>query len=79
MFSSNLPVGLGVEAEPVEPALHVAALAFIEANLVLGDLVTLFGVGRRIDARRQVASTFEGPSCKEAMRASASDLNCPLG
>src|SRR4030081_2913275 len=30
---------LGVEAEPGQTALHVAALAFVEADLVLGGLV----------------------------------------
>ena len=46
---------LGVEAEPVEPALHVAALALVEADLVFGDLVGFLGEGRGIDAGGQVA------------------------
>src|SRR5262249_41488460 len=46
---------LGVEAEPVEAALHVAALALVEADLVLGDLVRIRREGGRIDAGREVA------------------------
>ena len=46
---------LGVEAEPGEAALHVAALALVEADLILGGLAGLLGEGRRLDTGRQVA------------------------
>ena len=46
---------LGVEAEAGEPALHVAALALVEADLVFGGLVGFLGEGRGIDAGGQVA------------------------
>src|SRR5262245_15226191 len=46
---------LGVEAEAVEAALHVAALALVEADLVLGELGRFFGEDGGIDAPRQVA------------------------
>src|ERR1700761_5787941 len=45
---------LGVEAESGEAALHVAALAAVEADLVLGGLVGVLGEGIRVDAGRQV-------------------------
>src|SRR5665213_2974915 len=41
---------LGVEAEAVQPALHVAALALVETDLVFGDLVGIRVKGRGIDA-----------------------------
>src|SRR5262245_32881908 len=37
---------LGVEAETIETALHVAALTLVEADLVLGDLARFRGEGR---------------------------------
>ena len=46
---------LGVEAEPGQAALHVAALALVEADLVLGGLVGGFVEGGGIDAGGQVA------------------------
>src|SRR5579864_3936359 len=51
----ELAVDLGVEAEPGEPALHVAALALVETDLVLGDLARLVGEGRRVYAGGHVA------------------------
>ena len=67
---------LGVEAEPVEPALHVAALALVEADLVLGGLVGFLLEGRGIDAGGQVAGGVGfGTDSSEAMRAKASELN----
>src|SRR6266516_6114463 len=47
----ELAGGLGVEAEPGEAARHVAALALVEADLVLGGLVRFLLEGRGIDAR----------------------------
>ena len=76
----ELAVDLGVEAEAVEAALHVAALALVETKLVFRDLVGVLGEGRGIDAGGQVAGRRSmGPSCSEAIRVSASDLNWPLG
>ena len=46
---------LGVEAEAVEPALHVAALALVEADLVFGGLAGFLVKGGGIDAGGQVA------------------------
>ena len=46
---------LGVEAEAVEAALHVAALALVEADLVLGGLVGFVLEGLGIDAGGEVA------------------------
>src|ERR1700753_3191208 len=46
----ELAVDLGVEAEAVEPALHVAALALVEADLVFGDLLGFLGEGGGRDA-----------------------------
>ena len=46
---------LGVEAEPGKAALHVATLALVEADLVLGGLVGFVLEGRGIDALAQVA------------------------
>src|SRR5215208_2981351 len=51
----ELAGGLGVEAEPGKAALHVAALALVEADLVLGGLVGFILECRGIDARAQVA------------------------
>src|SRR6476659_4423351 len=51
----ELAGGLGVEAEPGEAALHVAALPLVEADLVLGGLVRFLLEGRGIDACAQVA------------------------
>ena len=51
---------LGVEAEAVEPSLHVAALAAVEPDLVLGDLARILGEGRRIDAGCQVTGRCRG-------------------
>src|SRR2546421_5430586 len=51
----ELAGGLGVEAEPGEAALHVASLALVEADLILGGLVRFLLEGRGIDARGQVA------------------------
>ena len=71
---------LGVEAEPGEAALHVAALALVEADLVLGGLVGFVLEGRGIDAGGQVAGRGRlAPLSSEAIRASASDLNWPFG
>ena len=52
---------LGVEAEAVEPALHVAALALVEADLVFGGLVGFLVEGRGIDAGGQVAGRGRRP------------------
>src|SRR5206468_12589998 len=46
---------LGVEAESGQAALHVAALALVEADLILGGLVRFLLEGRGIDARALVA------------------------
>src|SRR3954454_12980765 len=51
----ELASGLGVEAEPGEAALHVATLALVEADLILGGLVGFLLEGCGIDARGQVA------------------------
>src|SRR3954468_6905984 len=51
----ELASGLDVEAEPGEAALHVAALALVEADLILGGLVGFLLEGCGIDARGQVA------------------------
>jgi hypothetical protein len=51
----EFPAGLGVETEAGEAALHVAALAAIEAELVFRGLVGLFGERQGIDAGGQVA------------------------
>ena len=51
----ELAAGLDVEAEAGEAALHVAALALVEAELVFGDLVGFLGEGGGIDAGGQVA------------------------
>src|SRR5205814_9974272 len=51
----ELAIDLGVEAEPGEAALHVAALALVEADLILGGLVRFLLEGRGINARAQVA------------------------
>src|SRR3981081_3083362 len=47
----ELAGGLGVEAEPGEAALHVAALALVEADLIFGGLVRFLLEGRGINAR----------------------------
>src|SRR5882757_8020883 len=46
----ELAGNLGVEAEAGQAALHVAALAAIEAELVLGGLIGFVREGGRIDA-----------------------------
>src|SRR5882724_9851658 len=47
----ELAAGLDVEAEAGEAALHVAALAAVEAELILGDLGGFVREGLRIEAR----------------------------
>ena len=68
--SIELAGDLGVEAEPGEAALHVAALALVEADLILGGLVRFLREGRGIDAGGQVAGGIgcSGPVSSEAMR-----------
>src|SRR6266702_3745688 len=51
---------LDIEAEAGEAALHVAAQVLVEADLVFGDLVGLFGEGRGIDAGGEVARRRRG-------------------
>ena len=53
----ELSVDLGVEAETGQPALHVATLSLVEADLILGFLSCsrFVGKGRLIDGCRQVA------------------------
>ena len=51
---------LGVEAETVEAALHVAALALVEAKLVFRGLVGLLGEGGGIDTGGQVTGCGRG-------------------
>src|ERR1700719_3411468 len=51
----ELSVDLGVEAETGQPALHVATLFLVEADLIFGLLSCLVGRSRRIDGCRQVA------------------------
>src|SRR5882672_12955130 len=51
----ELSVDLGVEAETSQPALHVATLSPVEADLIFGFLSCFVGNGRRIDGCRQVA------------------------
>ncbi len=48
-------IRLGVEAEPGQTALHVAALAPIQPDLVFGGLVCFLGKGRGVDGCRQIA------------------------
>ena len=48
-------VDLSIEAKSSQPALHVAALTLVEANLVFGDLGCFVGEGRGIDASGQVS------------------------
>src|ERR1700692_392070 len=48
-------VDLGVEAEPGQPALHVATLSLAESYPIFGFLSCLKGKGRRIDGCQQVA------------------------
>src|SRR6202012_5002590 len=45
---------LGVEAEAGQAALHVAALAAVEPNLVFAGLVGVLGEGVGVDGSRQV-------------------------
>jgi len=70
---------LGVEAEAVEAALHVAALVLVETDLVfviwLASSVKVRGSIPVVRLRVAV----DGPSCSAAMRASASDLKVPFG
>src|ERR1700687_201520 len=51
----ELSVDLGVEAETGQPALHIATLSLVEADLIFGFLSCFVGKGRRIDGCRQVA------------------------
>src|ERR1700686_3498458 len=51
----ELSVDLGVEAETGQPALHVATLSLVEADLIFGFPGCFVGKGRRIDRYRQVA------------------------
>src|ERR1700676_3106168 len=51
----ELSVDLGVEAETGQPALHVATLSLVEADLIFGFLSCFIGIGRLIDGCRQVA------------------------
>src|ERR1700682_624282 len=51
----ELSVDLGVEAETGQPALQVATLSLVEADLIFGFLSRFVGKGRRIDGCRQVA------------------------
>src|ERR1700730_9622570 len=51
----ELSVDLGVEAETGQPALHVATLSLVEADLMYGFLSCFVGKGRRIDGCRLVA------------------------
>jgi len=46
---------LGVETETGQPALHVATLSLVEANLIFGFLSCLVGNDCRIDGCHQVA------------------------
>src|SRR5258706_15976255 len=50
----ELSVDLGVEAETGQPALHVATLSLLEADLIFGLLSCLVGEDHRIDGCRQV-------------------------
>jgi len=56
----ELAGGLDVEADPGQPALHVAALRPVEAELVFGDLIRFLGEGGGIDAGGQVAGGGRG-------------------
>src|ERR1700737_324863 len=51
----ELSVDLSVEAETGQPALHVATLSLVEADLIFGFLSCFIGKGRLIDGCRQVA------------------------
>src|SRR3954470_12870815 len=51
---------LGVKAKPGQPALHVAALALFEPDLVFRNLVGFRGKGRGINAGGQVAGLSRG-------------------
>src|SRR5450759_260224 len=51
----ELSVDLGIEAETGQPALHVATLALVEAELIFGFLICFVGRGRRTGECRQVA------------------------
>src|SRR5450631_2667516 len=51
----ELSVDLGVEAETGQPALHIATLCLVEADLIFGFLVCFVASGSRIDGCRQVA------------------------
>src|SRR5205823_1746960 len=50
----------GVEAEAVEAALHVAALAFVETDLAFRNLIGFLCEGRGVDASGQVAGDVGG-------------------
>src|SRR5712671_2435695 len=49
------PVGLGVEAEAGQSALHVATLSLVEADLIFGLLGCFVGQGCRIGGCQLVA------------------------
>src|SRR5258706_15800909 len=51
----ELSVDLSVEAGAGQPALHVATLSLVEADLIFGFLGCFVGKGRRIDGIRQAA------------------------
>src|SRR5687768_328073 len=48
-------VDLGVEAETGQPALHVAALSFVESYLIFGFLSCLVDKSSRIGGCQQIA------------------------
>src|SRR4051812_16643086 len=48
-------IDLAVEAEPGQPALHVATLCLVETDLIFGFLSTLLDDGGRIGGSQQFA------------------------
>jgi hypothetical protein len=71
---------VGIETKPVQPPLHVLALALVEADLVFRDLVRLRGKGRAGSMPVvKLRVVVDGLFSIDAIRASASDLNWPLG
>jgi hypothetical protein len=74
-FLVELAVHLGFEAKTVQPPLHVAALALIEADLVFGRLVGFFGEGGGVDTPVRLRVVVEGPFSSAAILARANDLN----
>src|SRR5580692_12213072 len=48
-------VGFRAEAKSRQPALHLATLSLVEADLIFGFLSCFVGKGRRIDGCQQVA------------------------